>query len=60
MKITGVDRGLKDAHYVFEAVLDDLAPMLREMPNSGSSRDAQETIDSGGASDFIHRVQSGA
>ena len=36
VKMTGVDRGLKDAHYVFEAVLDDLAPMLREMPNPGS------------------------
>jgi hypothetical protein len=36
VQMTGVDQGLKDAQYVFEAVLDDLAPMLREMPNSGS------------------------
>ena len=36
VKMTGVDQGLKDAQYVFEAVLDDLAPMLREMPNLGS------------------------
>ena len=36
VNMTGVDPGLKDAQYVFEAVLDDLAPMLREMPNLGS------------------------
>jgi hypothetical protein len=36
VKMAGVDQGLKDAQYIFEAVLDDLAPMLREMPNLGS------------------------
>jgi hypothetical protein len=36
VKMAGVDQGLKDAQYVFEAVMDDLAPMLREMPNLGS------------------------
>ena len=36
VKTAGVDQGLKDAQYVFEAVMDDLAPMLREMPNLGS------------------------
>ena len=33
VSLSEVDQGLKDAQYVFEAAMDDLAPMLREMHN---------------------------